>query len=993
MHRFYRYWLGLLTAFSFFSALTSRGQAIPEWQDPQVFSINTEKPRADFLPYPDEKSALSADKITSSVRSLNGTWKFKWASHPSKAMPQFFDPNVQDAGWENIPVPSNWQVIGAREGRKYDHPIFTDNNQPFKAAPPRIQGDTNAVGMYRTTFTVSEDVKSKEIFLQFAGVQSACYVWLNGVAIGYHEDGTTPFEFNITEDVKQGLNHLAVQVINWSDGSYLEYQDHWRLAGIFRDVNLLVRPKVILTDFSVRTLLDANQEHATLKLSAFVKNYTEQAIHAHQILFTLYDANKSVVVTPVSQMVGTLDPAKEGAVRVDIPIPNPVKWTAETPYLYTLSVQLMNSDGKVIEATSQPVGFREVKIRGGQLLVNGKAITIKGVNRHEFDPETGRTVSREAMVRDITLMKQHNINAVWTTHYPNASEWYELCDQYGLYVFDEAHLDSHDLSNQNIVLADLPQWRSAFLARGNAMVERDKNHPSVIIWSLGNELKTGKNFVDMADYISLADPTRPINKHPTVQNSFGLNWADQELMFKKQDGTSYGRYAKSNRDKHASNALVSPERIPQPELNETKKVYQSVKFESPDTMRAGEKTVSILNNYDFLPLNVFELVWSVQENGKVIGKPGVISNLNAASRQRQQVPIPYELPTMQKPGAEYYLNISIRLKDGTSWAPKAHEVAWHQIALIKPQQEAPVLSLYNEKPLRIVQISAGRVAINGQDFAVTFDKKEGMISFKNKRDEMLQTPPETLETTNSEMKTQRLTPTVYKVTISGTRQSNAGEVAVVSEYIVYATGDIYVRNTFSPAGSWHSIGKSSPQLNMQATYNKIQWYGSDSYTSQAANGKIGLNSGTVVGPHFANIVPLPNGKSTNVRWTSMTNAEGIGLLAVSDTAYNVNAPQYTNQNQKQPAGEATFGYAFRLKPIDNTSNIEQIAAYKLPYTGQESSADLTASADNVPVTIMEEDLAEEKIVRAPVKKKAVVRKAPVRKKPTVRRKSSRRRRR
>lgn len=960
MHRFYRYWFGLLTAFLLFNTFKSQAQAVPEWQDPQVFAVNTEKPHADFIPYPNEKSALLADKKASSLRSLNGTWKFKWASHPSKAVPNFFDPNMQDAGWDNIPVPSNWQVIAAREGRKYDQPI-SGNKQPFKATPPRINTDTNAVGMYRTTFTVSDDLKSKEIFLHFAGVQSACYVWLNGVAIGYHEDGMTPFEFDITEDVKSGLNHLAVQVINWSDGSYLEKQDQWRLSGIFRDVNLLVRPKVILTDFSVRTILDANQEHATLKLSAFVKNYTEQAVHAHQVLFTLYDASKSVVVTPVSQMVGTLDPAKEGAVRVDIPIPNPVKWTAETPYLYTLSIQLMNSDGKVIEATSQPVGFREVKMKNGQILLNGKAITIRGVNRPEIDPETGQAISREAMMKDITLMKQHNINAVRTSHYPNASEWYDLCDQFGLYVIDEANIDNLGFVSQNITLADMPQWRSAFLARSNAMIERDKNHPSVIIWSLGNDSEKGKNFKDMADYTNLADPTRPIDQHPAKLAQFALNW------------------------------------IPQPDLNEIKKANQYVKFESSDTMRAGEKTVSILNNYDFLPLNVFELAWSVQENGKVIGKPGVINNLNAASKQRQQVAIPYEMPATPKPGAEYFLNVNIRLKDGTSWAPKGHEVAWQQITLIQPQQTAPLLSLYNERPLRVAQISSGRVAITGQDFAVTFDKKDGLISFKNKREEMLQTPSDSLETTNSVMKTQRLTPTVYKVTINKTHTGSAGEVGVTSEYIVYATGDIYVKNTFSPGNAWQSVAKSKPHLTMLDAFNKTQWYGSDFYTSQNARGKVGLNSGSAAGANFNNILPLPNGKRTNVRWASITNQDGIGLLAVSDTTYQVNASTYTNreqdiakQNQPPLADQATFSYAFRLKPIDNTSNIEQFTAYKLPYTGQESGSSVTASTVSDPDS--EEDEAAEEVVAAPVKK-AVVRKAPVRKKSTYRRKSSRRRRR
>jgi beta-galactosidase len=457
-------------------------QSTPEWQDPQVISINTEKASATFTPYADEKSALLADKGKALVYSLNGTWKFKWASHPSKAQLNFFDPAFSDANWDNIPVPSNWQVVAAQEGRAYDQPVFSNIKHPFKANPPRIDADTNAVGMYRTTFTVSDHVKDKVVFLRFEGVQSACYVWVNGVAVGYHEDGMTPFEFDITEDIKPGVNHLAVEVINWSDGSYLEDQDFWRLSGIFRNVTLRVLPKVMLTDFSVRTNLDAGYQNATLKLSAFVKNYNQENIHAHQVLFTLYDANKVVAAPPASQMVGTLVPGKEVAVRLDMPVQDPFKWSAESPYLYTLTIQLMNSDGKVLEAVSQKIGFRDVKIKGGQLLVNGKPIAIKGVNRHEFAPETGRVISRETMIRDVTLMKQHNINAVRTAHYPNDPEWYDLCDEYGIYVMDEANIESHELWQKNIVLADNPLWKPAFLSRGNAMVERDKNHPSVIIW-------------------------------------------------------------------------------------------------------------------------------------------------------------------------------------------------------------------------------------------------------------------------------------------------------------------------------------------------------------------------------------------------------------------------------------------------------------------------------------------------------------------------------
>ncbi|WP_439557943.1 glycoside hydrolase family 2 TIM barrel-domain containing protein [Dyadobacter sp.] len=1105
-----------------------KAQAIPEWQDPQVISINTEKPHADFTPYPDEKSALTMTKKSPFVQSLNGTWKFKWASHPSKAQLNFFDPNISDASWDNIPVPSNWQVVGAREGRKYDRPIFSNIKHPFKATPPRITADTNAVGMYRTTFTVSADNKDKQIFLQFGGVQSACYVWLNGVAIGYHEDGMTPFEFDVTEDVRPGLNHLAVEVINWSDGSYLEDQDYWRLSGIFRDVNLLILPKVILTDYSVRTVLDANQENATLKLSAYVKNYNEQAIHAHQVLFTLYDANKSVVTTPVSQMVGTLENGKEGAVRVDVPVTAPIKWSAETPYLYTLTVQLMNSDGKVLETASQRVGFRDVKIKGGQLLVSGKAITIKGVNRHEFDPETGRVISRESMIKDITLMKQHNINAVRTSHYPNVSEWYDLCDQYGLYVIDEANIESHELWRQNVILADNPQWKSAFLARGNAMVERDKNHPSIIIWSLGNESGMGQNFVSMAEFIRLADPTRPIHyegrkdykptslssfdiisvmypstqdmvelvkkdktrpliiceyahgmgnsignlneywnlieKSPTMQGGFIWDWVDQGLQLKRPDGTTYWDYFNYIDGANAGDGLVNPDRTPQPELSEVKKVYQYVKFEVPDTLRPGQTQVTIANRYDFQSLSGYELVWSLQENGKVIGKGGTIANLNIPAGQKQQINIPFELPATPKPNSEYFLNLSVRLKENTLWAAKGHEVAWHQVPVVKPAPELPVLNLYGERPLRVVQLSAGRIQLSGDDFSVTFDKNAGrIISFKNKKEEMLEAGPfpnfwrvptdndegggaesyasrwrnaglDTLEITSGDIKTQRLTSQAYRVTLNQKLKSLKGEMAVSSEYIVYTSGDIYVQNTFSPTGEWPALAKVGFQLQMPAAFNKTQWYGNGShetYADRKTSGKIGIYTGQVADQHFSYITPQENGNKTNVRWATVVNAEGTGLLAASDSAFNFNVHDYTDKDllaaKKRAAvlarGNSTtvnidlaqmglggddswsprvheayllpaksYSYKFRLKAINSTSNIDQILSSQLPFTSKTSRSNVTVTteSDNAPVA-GEEDVEEEEIaepVRKPVVRKAAVRKAPVKKK-----KSSRRRRR
>jgi len=1101
------------------SSYNANAQAVPEWQDPNVVSVNTERSRADFTPYPDEKSAILKAGKSPFVTSLNGSWKFKWALHPSKALPGFYNPSVNTSSWDDIPVPSNWQVVAAREGRPYDKPIFTNIKHPFPANPPRITSDTNSVGMYRTTFTV-EDILNKTIFIQFGGVASACYVWLNGEAIGYHEDSMTPFEFNVTEDVKQGVNHLAVQVINWSDGSYLEDQDFWRLSGIFRDVNLLVLPKTIITDFSVRTDLDEKDENATLRIGAFVKNFATQPIHAHQAVFTLYDANGAVVTSPVSQSVSELESYQERAIRVEIPVQNPLKWSAEIPNLYKLTIQLMNSDGKVLEAVSQAVGFRSIKIKNGQMLVNGKAITIKGVNRHEFDPETGRVISRESMIKDIKLMKQHNINAVRTSHYPNVPEWYDLCDQYGLYVMDEANIESHDLWQKNIILADKPEWKKAFMARGTAMLDRDKNHPSVIIWSLGNESGMGANFTAMADFIRLADPSRPIHyegrknykptslsgfdiisvmypstndmielvrqdktrplivceyahgmgnsignfkdywdvieKYPTMQGGFIWDWVDQGLKLKREDGTTYWDYFNYIDGANAGDGLVNPDRIPQPELSEVKKVYQYIKFELPDTIRQGQKSVVIRNNYDFLTTTGFDLAWSLQENGKIISK-GILANLNIPPRQAHKINIPYELPNGKSANSEFFLNLSVTLKTANSWAEKGHEVAWHQAPLAAYKPEPQQVSLTRNTALRVTQLNSNRTQITGQYFSVTFDKKEGrMISFKNRREEMLDAGPyanfwrvttdndegggaksfastwrnaglDSLKLLSCTIKTERVNTHAHRVLLTKFLKGTTGEMQVNSVYTIYATGDIHVQNTFTPSGEWPVMAKVGMQLQMPSTYNKIQWYGNgphETYADRKTSGRVGVYSGNVDAQHFAYIAPQENGNKTDVRWVSITNQGGTGLLAISDSLFNVNVHDYSDQELKSAQTRAavlargnattvnldlaqmglggddswsprvhqayqlpakTYRYSYRLKAIEPAINIDEVLNSQLPYLPGITSIEPLASEGDA--TTLDE---EEEEIEEPAVKKAAVKKAPVRKKPVAKKKRRRR---
>ncbi|HEX9957762.1 MAG TPA: glycoside hydrolase family 2 TIM barrel-domain containing protein, partial [Fibrella sp.] len=495
------------------SSLLAQTVDIPFYENPKVSSQNTETPHTTIWPFVTEEQAVTNNRSASPrIQSLNGVWKFKWVKHPKLVTADFSNPTTRDQDWDDLPVPSNWQVVGAREGRNYDRPIFTNIKHPFPASPPLIQADTNAVGLYRKRFTVPADWADRETFLHFAGVQSTCRVFLNGRYVGYHEDSMTPAEFRITDALQAGENILAVEVINWSDGSYLEDQDFWRLSGIFRDVLLISRPRLYLRDLQLTTdLEEPAYRNGTLRITAYVRNLAGQQMPAYRLKTTLYDPKKQVLFTEVTPSSTAVGSDQEGMLRLSKQVTNPLLWSAEMPNLYTITLQLLGPDGQTLEATSQKIGFREMEMKGGQLLVNGQPVTFKGVNRHEFDPNTGRVISRESMIRDIKLMKQYNINAVRTSHYPNVTDWYDLCDEYGLYVIDEANIESHDLWYKGYEIAERPEWRDAFVVRGRAMVERDKNHPSIIMWSLGNETSMGQNFTDMANIIKLVDPTRPIH--------------------------------------------------------------------------------------------------------------------------------------------------------------------------------------------------------------------------------------------------------------------------------------------------------------------------------------------------------------------------------------------------------------------------------------------------------------------------------------------------
>lgn len=486
------------------------GVDAPDWENPQLTGSNRLPPHASMVVCPEAPTAMSiqgvsnAERIKSPwYRSLNGDWKYHYSQNPTQRVPGFFQQGFDDSRWPAISVPSNVELAG------YGVPIYVNIRYPWtKTDPPRIpQDDPNAtVSAYRRTFTLPEGWKGRRVLLGFDGVNSFFYVWVNGQRVGMSKDSRTPAEFDITPYVRPGENLLAVENFRWCDGSYLEDQDFWRLSGIFRDVWLWSPPAVHLRDFEVRTELDAVYRDARLIVTGKVQNSARQARSA-MVEATLLDPSGAAVFSTATA-AREVASGGEAEFRLQQVVSSPRLWSAEQPSLYQLLLTVREPSGGTPEVVPCKVGFRKVEIREGQLLVNGRATLIKGVNRHEFEPDRGQAVGIESMIRDIRVMKQHNINAVRTCHYPNQPEWYDLCDRYGIYLIDEANIESHGMGYGEKSLAKNPDWLAAHLDRTQRMVERDKNHPSIIIWSLGNEAGDGLNFEATYRWVKQRDPSR-----------------------------------------------------------------------------------------------------------------------------------------------------------------------------------------------------------------------------------------------------------------------------------------------------------------------------------------------------------------------------------------------------------------------------------------------------------------------------------------------------
>ncbi|MEL6534004.1 MAG: glycoside hydrolase family 2 TIM barrel-domain containing protein [Bacteroidota bacterium] len=515
----------LLLSFLF----TANYAQVPDWENTEVFAVNKEAPRAWFIPFGTEAEAFTQQPANSTqYLSLSGQWKFHWAEKPADRPADFYAPGYDDADWDEIPVPANWQMHG------YGWPHYTNIQYPFPVEESQriawenysstdgtystyapIPHDFNPVGSYRHTFTLPTGWDNRHLILHFGAVKSAFYLWINGQKVGYSQGSKLPAEFDVTDYVQAGTNTLALEVYRYSDGSYLEDQDFWRLAGIEREVYLLGQPKTHIQDFRLNALLDETYTDGVLNAEVQVKN-TAARNASLRVQLKLYDPTGANVLSEESKLVRV----KRGetlAIPFQTSIEQVQTWSAESPTLYPVTITMFQGEEE-IQSLRHDVGFRSVEIKDGQLLVNGKAIYFKGVNRHEHLPETGHVVTEQSMVEEILLMKQFNINAVRTSHYPNHPLWYRLCDQYGLYLIDEANVEAHGhgYSPQD-GLGNDPRFRKALVDRIQRMVQRDKNHASILVWSLGNETGPGRNHAEAYQWIK-ANDYRPVHFETNIEN-------------------------------------------------------------------------------------------------------------------------------------------------------------------------------------------------------------------------------------------------------------------------------------------------------------------------------------------------------------------------------------------------------------------------------------------------------------------------------------------
>lgn len=710
-------------------------QNAPDWENPEVFAVNKEETRATSIPYPNEELARIDNYAESPYfQSLDGNWKFRWVPKIAEIPSDFYKENYDISSWVEMPVPGNWEFNG------YGIPMYVNTGFGFPKNPPHIDKEDSPAGAYRHTFNIPDSWDGRRVFLHFEGGTNSMYVWVNGQKVGYTQNAKSPAEFDITKYIRKGKNTLACQVHKFSDGSYLEDQDMWRLGGINRSVYLYSTAQTRILDFFAHPDLENNYKHGVFSADIKIKNYTNQT-RAQQVEVSVLDKTGKKIFSKSQKTTilanSTADLTFSGNIS------NPLKWTAETPNLYTLLLTLKDEKGNVVESTSHKIGFRKIEIKDGQVFVNGKKVYFKGVNLHEFNTNTGQVVTRKEMMRNLQLMKELNINAVRTSHYPQPPLWYKLCDEYGIYLVDEANIESHGLGYGKDNVSNFPEWHAQHMDRIIRLIERDKNHASVIFWSLGNEASNGKAFFDMYDWAKVRDNSRPVqyeqayqrdrntdvicHMYPSwndmqrdavkdlgkpyimceyahamgnsmgnfqeywdlmrasknMQGGFIWEWYNHGYPTQDEQGRFYWAYGgdlrgynKPNDGNFCMDGIVTPDQNYMPHTHIVKKVYQNILFEAKDL---NNGIVTIINDFKFTDISDknYSFKWILLKNGEKETEGMFDALIPADTRRDIKLAIPKITPAT---GTEYFLQLFAYNKQETPFTKAGFEVAKEEFA-------------------------------------------------------------------------------------------------------------------------------------------------------------------------------------------------------------------------------------------------------------------------------------------------------------------------
>lgn len=961
----------------------------PEWSNQYVSGINKEEACQISIPFSDEEQSRKLGMEESSYyKTLNGVWKFHWVDDPEKRPKDFFKPEYDISQWDSIKVPATWQIEAVRRNKNWDKPLYCNLIYPFShwgnvqwpnVIQPRPADYTyasmpNPVGSYRREFTLPESWEKRDVFIRFNGVEAGFYIWLNGYKVGYSEDSYLPAEFNLTPYInKKGSNVLAVEVYRFTDGSFLECQDFWRFSGIFRDVFLWSAPQTQIRDFFFKTDLDSEYNNAVASIDVTLTGANRNT----ELIAKLTDENGKEIAIESAR-------AKKGANQLQLNVDHPLKWTAETPNLYNLTL-LLKQKGKTVDIRNTKVGFRKIELsKDGQLLINGKSILFKGVDRHDHSSLNGRTVSKEEMEKDVQLMKSLNINAVRTSHYPNNPYFYDLCDKYGIYVMAEANVECHGLMK----LSQEPSWEKSFVERNENQVKRYRNHPSIVMWSMGNESGNGENFSVAEKAIKRLDSTRPTHyegnssycdvtscmypdvgwlenlgkerlqqakdgetvkphvvceyahamgnaignfkeywevyeRYPALVGGFIWDWVDQSIKMPTPDGKGFymavgGDFGdRPNDGNFCTNGVIFSDRTFSAKAYEVKKMHQPVAIKA-----VGNNQYRITNKRFHTSLEDLAGIYEIQENGKIISS-GCLPDLKLNAQESTVISLPDE-QINRTPGAEYFINFSFRQKEDTFWSKAGYEVASEQIKLT--EGERPTF-ISKEGTLNLTETNEAFI-VEGDKFKAVFSKKEGNISSyllngvplvsKGLSLNLFRAPTDNDKLVSGEWQQKGL----YDMAIeAGEWNVNKKDNQIVlqikntykgktgfgyqteMEYTVTADGCVLVNSLLIPSMNGEVMPRVGYRIEMPEGFERMRWYGRgplENYIDRKEASKIGVYEDLVSNQWTGYAKPQETGNHEEVRWISITNPGGIGLVFVAGDTMSASALHVRAQDMANP---------------------------------------------------------------------------------------------